>query len=107
LARSGEHMGRTLIVVRCVDRASARFSELLRSARIASELARAFPGTETPVGIADSRVVAVVPADDVIEANLVRARQAIGLIDGVELDELTTLELPSEEGDVQAYVAGL
>jgi len=107
LARTGEHAGRRLVLVRCVDRATARFSALLRSTRIASELARSFPGAETPVGLGDWRIAAIVPVADAHDANLAYTRRAIDRIEGVELDGLVVLELPVREADVRDFVAGL
>jgi len=107
LARTGEHGGRRLVLVRCIEQTGGRLGALLRSTRIASELARSFPGAETPVGLADWRIAAIVPTADAIEANLAYARLAISRIAEVTLDRIEVLELPVREDAVREFVREL
>lgn len=107
LARTREHGERRLILVHCTEQPRGRLGALLRSTRIASELARAFPGAETPVGLTHWRIVAIVPTIEVLDANLVHARRAIGRIPDVELNGVEVLELPSGENAVRDFVRQL
>lgn len=107
LARTGESPERRLVLVRCAEQARSRLGALLSSTRVASELARSFPGAETPVGLADWRIAAIVPAADVIDANLAHARLSISRLSGVELSGLEVLELPDRENAVREFLRGL
>lgn len=107
LARTGEHVERRIILVRCAEQLRGRLGALLRSTRIASELARSFPAAETPVGLTHWRSATIVPAGDAIDANLIYARRAIGRITDVELSGIVVVELPSEENAVWEFVRSL
>jgi len=107
LARTGESHERRLVLVRCAEQARGRLGALLCSTRVASELARSFPGAETPVGLADWRIAAIIPAADVIDANLAHARLVIGRLSGVELSGVEVLELPDRENAVQEFLRTL
>lgn len=102
--RSGEYR---LALVRCGDGPRGRLGALLRLARVASELARSFPSAETPVGLPDGRIVAIIPLADAIAANLAAARLALRRVVGAERAELELLDLPGDEHAVTAFVRDL
>jgi len=106
LARAGTSAERMLVVVECRERVN-RFAALLRAARIANELLASFPGAETPIGVSATRIVALVPEPAASDANLARARIAIGRVEGIGRGDVGTAPLPRDEGAVGAFVRGL
>ncbi|OJX62905.1 MAG: hypothetical protein BGO95_02155 [Micrococcales bacterium 73-13] len=108
LARTGEAASRVLVLSAPPVPPVPRIAALIRSARVAQELAVSFPEAETPVGLDDrTRIAAIVPHDDALAANLARARIAIGTVDGVDRAELSALDLPVAESAVPPFLLAL
>jgi len=106
LARSGECAGRRLVIAAGLDEAASRFGAMLRSARVARELAESFPHGETPIGLPRGRVAVIAPEDEAFAANLARARVAIRSLDAAET-AVELLELPGIEDTVTEFVTAL
>ncbi len=104
LARSSECAGRRLVVAEGPDPSTPRFPTMLRSARVARELADSFPQSETPIGLSLGRVAVIAPEDEAFEANLVRARIAIRAIDGGRRTAVEPIGLPDAVADVRAFI---
>lgn len=107
LARSGGSRRCRLVVVDCRLPAAPRFAALLTSARVARELLASFPGAETPVGLDPARIAAVVPAGERLDADIARARLAIGRVEGVERAVVRIVAPPADADDVAAFLRGL
>ncbi len=107
LARSAEASGRVLVIADCPSQAVTGVARELRMTRIAHELVESFLGAETPVGIGSSRIAIVAPRDDRIEADLARARVAVGRIAGFEHGEIGIADLPEDVAEVRRFVLAL
>ncbi len=109
LARTGECAGRRLVIADGPDRSTPRFRAMLRSARVARELAESFPQGETPIGLSLGRVAVIAPEDEAFLPNLIRARVALRAIDAAPAAETTveSFELPDVEDTVTEFVTGL
>ncbi|MBO9578702.1 MAG: hypothetical protein J7480_08060 [Microbacteriaceae bacterium] len=107
LARSGGAAARMLVVADGPDGPLPRFALMLRMARVGKELQTSFPGAETPVDLDGQRVAVVVPVGDSFDADLVRARLAVGRIDEVDRGRVVAEDLPAKPSAVEAFVLGI